>query len=396
MKKFLVIALAAVFATPAFATKARLLALGEDTIGSQYISDTRNVFLNAAHVNNHKNLVVTEWGSDGANNTKLDSDSNAYAEGGLFHAWNNLVIGAYFGGETQQSYEARQILNVSNREVHQDNQVDLFVGGDAGVQWGANLTHSTGEKDDGDIKDDSLSARLGVIADRVEGFANISLVNKFEGDLNASGTDEEFDGKLGYEIGGSYDVGAGKVFAFWRHAGWEQESDVAFGAGGSYVGEAEVTTNRYILGYGSEKRVSGKASLFWKVSYVRNTRALETEDDGDADLNDLRVPVTVALEYDAASWLVLRGSVTQNLYSEADNEYDDGLSALINNGLTNVYPEGKRTVRNSTNVNAGATLKFGDLSVDGLLGLNGGTSTAESGNFGTDDLLARVAMTYRF
>jgi len=55
MKKQLTVALGlAVLATPAFASKARLQALGEDVNGSFYVNDLRNVFLNAANVNNYK------------------------------------------------------------------------------------------------------------------------------------------------------------------------------------------------------------------------------------------------------------------------------------------------------------------------------------------------------
>lgn len=399
MKKQIIIGAAiAVIATPALASKARLVALGEEITGSQYIKDSRNVFLNAAHVNNYKNFVVMELGNDGTS-AKNDTESDAQAEGGVFAGHGNMVYGLYLGAESAQAYEARQVLNVSDRRVHQDNQLDVFVGGDAGIKWGANLTYQSNKDDDGDIKNDSLSARLGVMENNWEAFVNLSLVNKFEGDLGGGTEDEEFNGKLGYEIGGTLNAGPGKAFAFWRHSGWEQETDVAVGAGtgAAYTGEADVKFDRYIIGYGVESKISDKTTMFWKASYLGNKRKLET-DDGDADLNDYRVPVVVGLEHDANEWLVLRGSVTHNLVAQADNDYDSTLTtAGVNVAFTNVaYKSGKRTIASSTNVNTGATIHFGDFSVDGLLGLNGGTSTAESGILGTDNLLARVAMSYKW
>src|SRR6476659_1261938 len=95
MKKQLTVALGlAVLATPAFATKARLQALGEDNYGSAYINDNRNVWLNAAQINNHKDLVTYEFGS----NQTADNAATPRGEGGIFKAMGNMVYGVQFGG----------------------------------------------------------------------------------------------------------------------------------------------------------------------------------------------------------------------------------------------------------------------------------------------------------
>ena len=69
MKKLLSIALLMALISPqAFATKARLIALGMDELdneGSYYIEDSRNIFLNAANVNDYADTVIFEWGEDG-------------------------------------------------------------------------------------------------------------------------------------------------------------------------------------------------------------------------------------------------------------------------------------------------------------------------------------------
>lgn len=409
MKKQLLIGTAlAVFAAPALATKARLLALGEDFTGSLYIKDSRNVFLNAATVNDYKNLAVFEWGNQGAvynpgagQVIKQDADNRAQAEGGVFFGHGDMVYGIYLGAETFQSHDARRYLNFQNNAVHQDNQLDLFVGGGSNIKWGANVTYSKTEDDSIDSKGDSASIRFGAIASKWEAFANISVMNKFEGDLNSSGTDEEFDGKLGFEIGGNYDVGTGKVFAFWRHAGWDQKSDNAVSAaagtanGGAYVGEAEAKVDKYIVGWGNAEKISDKATIYWKASYVANRRMLDTKNDGEANLNDYAVPVTIGLEHDSLDWLVLRGSITHNLVGQTDNDYDTGLSGQLSSLITNAFVDGKRTL-SSTNVNAGTTVKFGDFSVDGLVGVGTSTSTNESGVLTTDNIMSRVAMTYKW
>jgi hypothetical protein len=407
MKKQLVLGTTlAVLATPAFATKARLQALGEEITGSQYINDNRNIFLNAAAANDYKDMVVFEWGNDGAAGTKSDAIATPQAEGGVLYGQGNMVYGAWLGGESSQTREARQYLALNNRIVHQDNQLDLFVAGDSGVKWGANLTYSQNKADTSgttfeDIDSKTLTLRGGVMMGAIEGFANVALINTFEGDLGA-GEDEEFKGKLGFELGGSYNMGHGKVFAFWRHAKWEQESDEAInGAAGTaspaYTGEADGSTDRYILGYGRETKLNDKATLFTKASYVKNDRMVETEDDGDAEFNDYAVPVVIGLEYDAESWLTLRGSITQNLMGQADNDVDSGLT--LHNGVGQLFPQGKRTTANSTVVNTGATLKFGDFMIDGLLGVSGNDGVGDgdkNGVLALDRLMSRVAMTYKF
>lgn len=417
MKKHLVLgAVLAVTATPALATKARLLSLGEDFTGSQYINDNRNIFLNAASVNLHKNQVILELGGDGAETSvgdlatartvaKTDGNTTPQAEGGVLMSTGNLVYGVYFGGESAYTQDARRYLNLKDRRVHQDNQLDLFVGGEAGVKWGANLTYSNGNDDNGDIKSNSMAARLGVIADNVEGFANVSLANKFEGNLGAGAEKEEFDGKLGYELGGTYNLGFAKVFAYWRHAGWEQSSDEATLAGplpgaGVFNGDADVVTDKYTIGYGREEKLNDKATLFMKLAYVMNKRELDAKGTGKATLDDYSIPLTVGLEYDATSWLTLRGSVVQSIVNEQDNDYDAALLAgtTVNPLITGAFRNGKRTLQNQTSLRSGATLKFGDFSVDGLLmtdaaGTNAGNS---NGTLNTENLLMRVAATYKF
>ena len=85
MKKHIAIAAGlAVLSTSAFATKARMNALGQgDDRGSFYIQDSRNVFRNASDVNNMTNYVVTEWGTAAATE---DSVTAPGAEGGFFRS----------------------------------------------------------------------------------------------------------------------------------------------------------------------------------------------------------------------------------------------------------------------------------------------------------------------
>jgi hypothetical protein len=90
------------------------------------------------------------------------------------------------------------------------------------------------------------------------------------------------------------------------------------------------------------------------------------------------------MEADATSWLTLRGSVSQD---------------VVLNTTKNTAGR-KSTDTNSTNVNAGATLNFGNLKVDGVVGTTGSsraaTTASEQGVLATDNLMTRVGVTYKF
>ena len=385
MKKQLTVALGlAVLATPAFASKARLQALGEDVNGSFYVNDLRNVFLNAANVNNHKDTVTFEWG-DTANAT--DATATPRAEGGFFKSAGNINYGVYLGSESNTSNGYRAVGGVAMEE---ENNIDVFVGGDAGMKWGANLTYSKTAKDEtaNDATQSALRTRLGVISGDVEAFANISLSNKAE-----DAQEDELEGKLGYQLGAIYNLDNNyKIFAEYRSNTAEIDSQTA-------TSDGDLKATQLQVGAGHTSKLNDKASLFTKVQYQMN----KGENDSDAaataagqfggalgcsqanaigceEYSGSFIPVVVGLEYDATSWLVLRGSVSQTIWGTQEDS------------------ENKKGFSETTVVNAGASLKFGDLAVDGVIGNGaaGAGSDTTDGQFNTDILMSRVSMTYRF
>ena len=142
MKKQIAVAMGlAVLSTGALASKARLQALGEDTFGSFFIDDTRNVLLNPAHLNSHKDFVTMEFGNNTDNtSTDQDSASRPKSEGGVFKSAGNLVYGLYFGDESNTANNLRYLAMGANK-ISEDNVTTLYVAGDAGVQWGVKLSY---------------------------------------------------------------------------------------------------------------------------------------------------------------------------------------------------------------------------------------------------------------
>lgn len=382
MKKQLVVALGlSVLATSAFASKARLQALGEDQYGSFYVNDNRNIFYNAAQVNNHKDLVTFEWGDT---SVAQDSTGTPRAEGGVFKTMGNMVYGVYLGSESNTANGFRAASGLTGVGATEENNIDLFVAGDAGVKWGANVTYSKSADDEtqNDANQQAIRTRFGVIAGDIEGFANINVTNKAE-----DSTGQEFKGKLGYQVGAIYNLNDYRVFAEYRSFSGEADGAV----------DGDLKASQLQVGAGRSTRLNDKATLFTKAQLTW----AKSENDNGVDFGTpascnaasalgceefkaMFVPVTVGLEYDATSWLVLRTSIAQTIYGSQEDA------------------DNKKPFANSTVVNAGATLKFGEMSVDGVIGNSAdgvggtGTTTTGKGNLRTDNLMSRVSMTYRF
>ncbi|WP_408097949.1 hypothetical protein ACJVC5_03225 [Peredibacter sp. HCB2-198] len=426
MKKQLTVALGlAVLATPAFATKARLQALGEDSYGSAYINDNRNIWLNSAQVNNHKDLVTYEFGG----NVNQDSAETARGEGGAFKAMGNLVWGVQFGGASNTGNALRtgaglidasaDIANQSDVSFQgtglEENNLALFLGGDAGIKWGANLEYAKTAQEDSPVSSEAMRTRLGVIMGDTQVYANINIINNAKGETSVTDTAAapvgsltgaaKFEGDLGYQVGAIHAINGNTLFVDYRS--FDMSSDIqATGAGAFAAGisqKKDISSKQGEIGIGRVERLNDKSSLFVKGSFFM--RDIENEHGKGAgvaaslfgllcenggitackEYKTQRVPVVIGLETEATSWLTLRGSVSQVVWG------------------TNEINGTESTVRNSTAINAGATLKFGELSVDGVVGTADATSAVAGENTGagngtlrTDNLMSRVAMTYRF
>jgi hypothetical protein len=387
MKKQLTVALGlAVLATPAFATKARLQALGENVNGSFYVNDNRNVFLNPAQVNNHRDLVTFELGADQG----VESTAAPRAEGGVFKQVGNLVWGVQLGAESDTSHAFRAASG--GGFLQENNNIDLFVGGDTGLKWGVNLSYTRSPGDDvtgapAGVKSPSQSAlrtRFGVMMGDTQAYGQLNLDNSAE---NAAG--DEFSGNLGYRVGV---IHAWNGYSFF---GDLQSLSADFDPAAAGAPDREISSRRIEIGAGRVTRLNDRANLFTRVSYI-DMKVENEVATGAVDLltcsgpfaceeyGQRTIPVVVGLEVEATSWLTLRASVSQNLWGKEEDKKND------------------RPLYTPTTVNAGATLKFGELSIDGVIGnadtagAIGDNTARGQGTLRTDVLMSRVGMTYRF
>lgn len=425
MKKLLVLGSSLMLlSTAAFASKARLMALGEDKDGSYYIQDFRNIYINPAHLNTMGNMAVVEWGANGQTfgSASLDADASPKAQGGVVYKLNDtMTMGMVLGDETDVAALTRILSSnggASAATVMQtaDNVIDLFIAGKGDVNWGANLLYTKSNSDVTGSRYDqhAYAVRFGAQKDNWDAHALVALGAEADApDLTHA---PKYEGKLGVRVGGTYGLSdTNKAFLMYEQYSWEQSNNTANGA------KRDASFNKWFTGVGHTMKASEKSTLFARGQVEMTTIKLDAISTlRNAEIKRMAVPVTVGYEHAATEWLTFRGSVAHNLYGTVE---DSGLTenfaavagaggttgALIR-GLANArYGSstngngGKKTIANSTVVNAGAALTFGNLTVDGLIGTTGGdraattvTGNTAGGVFSLDNLMSRVSMTYNF
>jgi hypothetical protein len=379
MKKQIAMTLGlAILSVPAMASKARLEALGQSANGSQFLGDDRSIFINPAELNNYRDFITFEWGDTG---NESDSAASPRAEGGVIRSSGNMVYGVYFGDESSSSSQLRKIGTGNTTDSSEEmNSSTLFIGGDAGMQWGLSLNHQAYESKQTASTTDkasALGAKIGIISGDIEFFSHIGLGNTAEYGSN------EYEEKTNYAAGLNYNLGDMTAMLYTS----------------SNEGEAKTSGNKIKasatkLGVAKTYKLNDKATMWASAWYSMSKAKCDTaftaacaDSAGTAqkENNITNLPVSFGLEVAAKEWLTLRGSVGQDFFiSEHDNGSD------------------KSTRKNTTIVATGASLIFGDLTIDGMIGndtkaATGTESTASGGGrLFSDGAMSRVSMTYKF
>jgi len=398
MKKQIVLATIATLATTsAWATKSRMNALGQyQDRGSFYIHDTRNVFRNAARINQTNNYVVTEWGTASA----TGATAAPKAEGGFFKNAGAFNYGVYFGSDiTDQGGNSALNGYADGMDGSDDvtttfgsanfkdrsNDLDLFFGGDMGVEWGARLHYANGKTEQGagspELKQSTLGLGLGMVMGDLNAYINYTLSDEMENASGVTGAKFEDDGTMNLGVG--YKWMDWTFFVDYNKVGAEYVS-----ATGVAANTTEMSTLN--IGAGYIKEVSSTSRMFADVAF-RMTSAEDkdgTTSGNNTEFDKNQLPATIGFETDATSWLTVRGSISQNIFLNSQKS-KVGTAAEV-----------KSTEDNTTSVQAGATLNFGKLMIDGMIGTNGtnGTNAAngKAGVLDTDRLLTQVAVHYWF
>ena len=384
MKKQILLATAAVLVSGSvFATKARQQALGQAADGSWLLDDTRNVFYNAASLNGMKDYVVIESGVVGA----LDTEAAPAAEGGFFRSHGDLSYGAYMGRTGADNLAADYATEagaatathaVGGTVQAAGDQLDLFIAGDMGVEWGARLSYSSASDEKQaahELKRSALGLGLGMAMGDLSTSLNLDVSDKTEGSVTDANTTWEAD--LGIDLNVDYRMNGNTFHVGYDKSGFENTLAGTLEAEGSY--------SVVELGWGRVMEVSSTSRWFTQAEYRMTTREV-TDKNGGTDTSETKsssLPVTIGFESDATSWLTLRGSFSQNVLIGSTETETTGAT---NNGKSD-------STVDTTAVNLGATLNFGKLMVDGVIGTSGTTNT---GRLNLDQVMTRVGVHYWF
>lgn len=404
MKKTLIALALMGMSTSAFASKARVEALGQDSADNYFINDSRSIWYNVSHIHDYKDMVMMEWGDNTGSALGTDGAANPKAQGGFFRSHGDWTYGVHLGEESNTGVLLRlSAESAATALLKPDNVVDFFVGKDmGGMRWAANLLYSKSEIETNPATNNkeqtAMAVRLGVGADMWEAHANVSLKGESK---TSEAAPQEFDGGLGVHVGGAYKLGAGKIIANYKTFKWDIKN-------ATHTTAKEAKYNQIWLGYGHEQEVAG-GKLFTQV-YYRSTN-IEASFTQKAELKHSIIPLTVGFEAKANEWLTWRGSVSTNLQGKVENtgistsnftpQFVGAAQSEFNIANANTAAETKKnTVRNAVDVAAGATLTFGKLTVDGMVGATDfdrtATAQAEKGTLTLDNLMTRVGVNYAF
>lgn len=350
MKKILVVAALTMAAAPAaMASKARVEALAN----SRHVLDFQTAFDRPYQFMALSEQATIEWGNTG--------DANPHAEGGFVKRHgDDSAFGAYFGRRSADFSTAVQTVRDANAAfadlMFEQNGLNVFYASKMGDwTWGATLKYSNGKDDTKGTK----ASSAGVALAASNGTWDFEVVQGFTGksELDNGTVTAEVESKgltnvtVGYHMSPEMEV-YGNV----------KMSKVDADLNGT---AAEVETTSYKLGMVNTLVKSEEGNFFYGVE-LANSKVK----DGD---ETMELPVYMGVEHNAASWLVLRASVAQNVIlneTKADN--------------------GDKTDVDSTTMAAGAGIKFGKSVVDASFA---GSTT---GVINANNLFSQVAYTYTF
>lgn len=387
MKKLLLIAALAAMSTPAFASKARLTSLGN----ADHLVDVQTAFDNPAHLTLLSDYATFETGPTSTTSTTSN------AEGGFIQSMGEGKWGFYMGRKSEFTTGAR----ASTGFLGQENPIELQYAMKGPISWGAALNYSKSDKKSVSRKQDAMGVRVGAVADVWEAYAIIGLGSKADGhaaftaDLNGDGdvldagetaaanpatTTGTYKSTTGFKVGAKYKMD--NIVAYLKHYmdGFKYEDT------GTAITKLEQSQSQTDLGVIDATKIDGGQWFYGVALRLFNSKKEATVGggSGEAKTTTTSLPFLLGLEYDAASWLTLRTSVTQNV--------------LIGTTKTEVGGTGEAdTIANNTTVAAGLGLKMNKWTLDGSM------AAATTGNLQLGDgattatqFVTNMALTYNF
>ena len=382
MKNLITLALV-LASTSAFATRARVTALGN----SAHLSDVTTVYRNASDLMITADSLTIESGATANNfatagaapNATNTSNVSLGSEGLMIRSMGDAKFALGLGHDDSTSFANRGFANAAALNAGlvwnikpQQNPLFLAYGmkmGDMSV--GAGLRYSNFDDKKNDEKESSMALNFGARSAAWDVALDLGLTDEWKtGTTNAQPSDS-YKGKTAISLTGGYNVTETMyVNAGFKTGGAKLEDNALEVADIAYTNITVAVT---------ESIKKDGAEFFYGAGLTSTSKE---EKKNDVKITAMKMPLIIGLEAEANSWLTLRGSVTQTLLLvDSDKTATAGVASVETSPGAN-----------STTLAAGAGLKFNKVTVDGSI-LAGGSQVinATAGN-----LLGQVGLTYAF
>ncbi|WP_415062357.1 hypothetical protein [Bdellovibrio sp.] len=344
-------------AAPAMASKARVSALAN----SRQLVDVQYTFERPYLLHSVGELVTVEWGQSGDGAAK-----EPHAEGGLIKKHGESVYGIYFGRKSADFNTAVRTASgapLNFTVLEEQNPMNLFYGMKSGdLSWGATLKYSNGKDDSKKQKATSMGIAAGVTNGTWEAELVLGLAGKTEEEI--AGVTHTVESKGNTKLGFGYNL-SDSMHAYADYKMSKIEGDTSAVAGV----EATVEKTNLNVGFINTVAKNDDANVFYGVAY-----SMETIKD---DSETTALPVWVGIEANATSWMVMRGSIKQNVLLNTTKDKTPGGA-------------GDATDLDSVVAAAGVGIKLNKGMLDATF------TQAGAGTINSDQLLSNVSYTYNF
>jgi len=314
--------------------------------GSLWYDGDYNVFYNPSYINDNKNYVTVEKGGEGGF-FKSEFENFAYGvyfnrgqagDGGTVAAAPNAAgAEATYGGTSFVSPG----LRISNRFVGTQftalsnmtgtiRPIDLFFGGDTGLKWGMHLSWAYNRDQSianktASANNESLEASarywhvdLGTQIMGFEPFVGLTFASKAQMNLPTTNIVENLDE---FNVGFRYKYEGWTPYATfkkYRKSGNGNPAAVPNTLGNVSAVQPSILSpsarmNIWGVGIGHDTKVADGVHIYKNIGFWQNSVLDDTRDPtntaGFSELNsnykDMIVPLNVAVEGEATSWLTL-------------------------------------------------------------------------------------------
>ncbi|HPI40124.1 MAG TPA: hypothetical protein PLJ21_04925 [Pseudobdellovibrionaceae bacterium] len=333
MKKSLLLAALTLMSASAFASSARVSALQS----AAHLSDATKVLTNPDEATKYGEWALFEFGATAAAN-------GGFVRGSADSAW-----GFYLGNNDTDLTRSAGFLAL-------ENPFNVFYGAKAGdMTWGLGLLYSNSDKKTTSKKQTAQVLTASMTMGDWDASLKFGLANTADG---AGATTDTYKGKSLMDIKAGYKMD--NLYFY----GQIKSSEKEVNTGAAVVTKGSVTK----LGVVNSMKKDG-ADFFYGAAY-----SMTSNDVGGTKTDTTEMPVIIGVEADAASWMVLRASLTQNV--------------LLGTTKTTV----EDTTADNTTVAAGLGMKWNKWTLDGVL------SAGTTGNFGLDgaNFMSNASLTYMF